>query len=105
VGHVFVKCLTVTFSVGLPAKINNAVPASQVRFQQFRVIERFCVQGRIQEGDWAIVPAKTCEISFIHHDFVLFGKQHSRYKAILSSIVLSQEWCEVYFISLTAVNL
>ena len=29
----FVKYLTVTFSVGLPAKIYNPVLASQVRFQ------------------------------------------------------------------------
>jgi len=28
-------------------------------------------------------------------------KQHSRYKAMLSSIVLSQQSCEVYFIPLT----
>jgi len=34
-----------TFPVGLPAKIDNPVPASQVRFQQFRVIERFCFEG------------------------------------------------------------
>jgi len=27
----FVRYLTVMFSVGLPAKINNPVPASQVR--------------------------------------------------------------------------
>jgi len=39
-----VKNLTLTFPVGLPAKINNPVQASQVRFQQFRVIERFCVE-------------------------------------------------------------
>jgi len=37
--------LTLTFSVGLPAKINYPVPASQqVRFQPLRVIERFCVE-------------------------------------------------------------
>jgi len=30
----------VAFSVGLAAKIDNPFPASQVRFQQFRVIER-----------------------------------------------------------------
>jgi len=41
----FVKYLTVTFSFGLPAKINNPVPASQAQFQHFRVIERFCVEG------------------------------------------------------------
>jgi len=34
----------VTFSVGLPAKINKPVPASQARFQQFRVIERLRLQ-------------------------------------------------------------
>ena len=43
----------------------------------------------------AIAPPKTYESNFIHHDFVQFGKQHSRYKAILSSIVLSQQCCEV----------
>jgi len=42
----FVKDLTFTFSVGLPAKINYPVPAShQVRFQPLRVIERFCVES------------------------------------------------------------
>jgi len=28
-------------------------------------------------------PPKTYESNFIHHDFEQFGKQHSRYKAIL----------------------
>jgi len=38
----FVKHLTLTFSVGMPAKINYPVPASQqVRFQPLRVIELF----------------------------------------------------------------
>jgi len=41
--------------------------------------------GADPEGE--TVPPKTCKINFIHHDFVQFGKQHSRYKAILSSIV------------------
>jgi len=42
-----------TFPVGLPAKIDNPVHASQARFQQFRAIERFCVKGsnkRIDRG-------------------------------------------------------
>jgi len=43
---------------------------------------------------------KTHESHFIHDDFVQIGKQHSRYKAILPSIVLSQQWFEVYFILL-----
>jgi len=46
--HVFVKCFNrgVFGWFGLPAKINNPVPARQVRFQQFHVIERFyCVEG------------------------------------------------------------
>jgi len=42
----FVKHLTLTFSVGLPAKMNHPDPASQqVRFQPLRVIERFCVES------------------------------------------------------------
>jgi len=48
----------------------------------------------------AISPPKTCESNFIHHDFVQFGKQHSQLKEILSSIVLSQQCCDVYFTSL-----
>jgi len=47
----FVKYLTVTFSIRLPGKINNPVPVSQVRFQQFRVIERFCVEGSNKRSD------------------------------------------------------
>ena len=30
----------------------------------------------------AIAPAETYESNFFHEDFVQFGKQHSRYKAI-----------------------
>jgi len=41
----FVNHFTVTFSADLPASINNPTPTSQVRFQQFRVTERFCVEG------------------------------------------------------------
>jgi len=33
-----VKYLTMTFPIGLAAKIDNLVPASQARFQQFRAI-------------------------------------------------------------------
>jgi len=43
--------LTLTFPVVLPAKIDNPVPASQVRFQQFRVIRRFCVEGSNKRSD------------------------------------------------------
>ena len=41
----------VAISVGLPVAVNNPVPASQVRFQQFRVIERFCVEGSNKHSD------------------------------------------------------
>jgi len=34
----------VAILVGLPVAVNNPVPASQVGFQQFRAIERFCVE-------------------------------------------------------------
>ena len=34
-------------------------------------------------------------MGFIHHDCTQFGKQHSRYKAILPSTVLSQQCCEL----------
>jgi len=58
-------------------------------------------RGGSRRAIGAIAPPKTKESNFIHHDFLLFGKQHSRYKAILSSIVLSQHFCEVNFIPLT----
>jgi len=38
----------------------------------------------------AITPFETYESIFFHHDFVQFGKQHSRCRTILQSIVLSQ---------------
>jgi len=47
-------------------------------------------QGRIQGGDWDDRAPKTIESDYIRHDFVQFAKQHSRYKATLSSIVLSR---------------
>ena len=46
-----VKYLTVTFPVGLPAIIDNPFPTSQVRFQQFHVSERFCVEGSNELSD------------------------------------------------------
>ena len=64
-----------------------------------------CAQGLIQEGAiGTIIHPQTHKSNFNHHDFVQFGKQHSRCKAILSSIVLSQQCCEVYLISLTVGN-
>jgi len=49
-------------------------------------------------------PHKTYQSNFFHHDFEQFRKQHSRFKAILSSTVLLQQWCEVHCVSLTVVN-
>jgi len=46
-----VKYLTTTFPIGLPAKIDHPVPARQVRFQQFHVIERFGVEGSNKRSD------------------------------------------------------
>ena len=39
---------------------------------------------------------KTYESNVIHHDFVQFGKQHARHKAILSSIVRHSHWCRMW---------
>ena len=51
-----------------------------------------------------IAPIKSYESSVFHHAFVQFVKQHSRYKAILPATVLSQQCCEVYFMSLAVEN-
>jgi len=62
-------------------------------------------QGRIKGGPLGRSnPPKTYENNNIHRNFVQFGKQLSRCKAILLSIVLSQQCCEVIFISLRVVN-
>jgi len=50
-------------------------------------------------------PPRTYESNFIHHDFHNSEKEHSRYKAILSPIVSSQQFCEAYFIPLTVSKL
>jgi len=55
----------------------------------------------LQWGRGGSRPRKTCESNFIHHDFVHFGKQHSRWKSILSSIVLPHQCCVACFIPLT----
>ena len=61
----------VAISVGLPVAVNNPVPASQVQFHQFRVIERFCVEGsnkRSERGhfsnDWELFNDHTFRASF-----------------------------------------
>jgi len=45
-------------------------------------------------------PLKPTKLILVAMIFLQFGKQHSRYKVILSSIVLSQQCCERYFIPL-----
>ena len=62
----------------------------------------FLVRGESKGGDR---PPETYESNFIRHNFVQFGKLHSLHMAILSSIVLSQQCCEAYFISLTVATL
>jgi len=57
-------------------------------------------QGHIQGVIWAIAPPETFECNFIPNVFLQFRKQHSQNKAILLSIVLSQQCRESYFISL-----
>jgi len=52
----------------------------------------------------ATSPPKAYENKFIHNDFVQVGKQHSRFKVILSSIAFAQQCWEVYFISLAVVK-
>ena len=58
----------------------------------------YCTRGGSRGGN---CQPKTDKSNFFHHNFVKFGKQHSRNKAIFSSILLSQKCCEIYLISLT----
>jgi len=41
----------VVITRGLPVAVNNPVPASQVGFQQFCAIQRFCVEGSNKPSD------------------------------------------------------
>ena len=63
-----------------------------------------CIRGS-RGGGWGDRPPKTWESNFIHHDFLQLVKKHSRYKAILSSIALSQEGCEICYIPLRVAKL
>jgi len=54
-----------------------------------------CTKGCSKEGRLGLIASsETYESNFPVHDFVQFGKQHSRCKAILPSTVLSQQCCE-----------
>jgi len=52
-----------------------------IRFATFN--KHIKIAGAYPAG--AIAPPKIYESSYIHHSFVQFGKQHSRFKAILLS--------------------
>ena len=59
----FFKYLSVTLSVVLPAKIDNPVPASPVRFQQFRVIRgaaRIFLRGGAEVMEAKALKKKNC---------------------------------------------
>jgi len=70
---------------------------------------RLCLYSQVYAGAdpeiqiGAIITSKNLRNSFFHHDFVQFGKQNLRYKVILTSTALSQQCCDVYFMSLTVV--
>jgi len=70
----------------------------------FHILLNSRARGQIQGGYWGDLPPKTYENNFFLHDFVQFGKQHSRFEAILSFIVLLEQCSQVYFISFTVVN-
>ena len=72
----------------------SAVPAVRHRSWPTTFLDYSC-----KGGPMGASPSDTYEINFIHNDFVQFVKQHSRYKVIFTSIILSQQCCEVYFIS------
>ena len=62
----------------------NGVPISRRKFQ--------ILASDADPGERLVRsrPLETYKSNLIHHNFVQFGQQHSRYKAILPSIVLSQ---------------
>ena len=55
------------------------------------------------ESGKEIATHRTVESHFIYHNFLQFGRKHSRYKIIRSSTVLSKQCCGVHFITLAFV--
>jgi len=94
--------------IGWNRALSSQIPwASRTHHSQHYL--RVCQKHAISRGGYrgaigAIAPQKSYANNFIHHYFVQFGKQYSRYKAISSSFVLSQQCCEAYFVSLTVAN-
>jgi len=76
-------------SHALPCHYTPAYTHNMWREQAKIYTHIYATQGRTQGGDWGDRPPETYESNFTPHDFVQFRKQHSRLKAILSSIVLS----------------
>ena len=50
-----------------------------------KTIQFIEARGGSTRGSWGESPPKTYEGNIFHHNFGQFGKQHSPYKAILSS--------------------
>jgi len=48
---------------------------------------RFIIRSEARGAIGAIVPPKTYESYFIHHEFVQFRKQHSRYKTFCHALL------------------
>jgi len=83
-------------------KVGNHCAGCCVRYE-FSIVYYIPIfttaRGKSRGGDWGNRPPKTYESNIIHHDFLQFRKQHSRYNVSLLSIVLSQQCWEVYFIT------
>jgi len=58
----------------------------------------------MEPGGEDALPPETYESNLFHHDFEQFGKQHSRYRDILPSIILSQQCRGIGFITFTVVS-
>ena len=95
--HVVRIALVTMLLFGLTGKISLSVFLRSLRKRR---IARPRLSRARRLGRSPPPPKKTYESNLIHHDFLQFEKQHSRCKAILPSIVLSQKCCEIYVISL-----
>jgi len=58
-------------------------------FQRYHCLSLSVAGADPGRGDWDDCPPKNYENNFIHHNFVQYEKQHSRYKAIVSSIAFT----------------
>jgi len=79
-----VKYFTVTFMGRSPVTIKTPIPASQARFPQLRVSERFCLAGNNRHNDRRALSQKTYKF-YIERTWRAHISQFSALRKLINS--------------------